>query len=85
MTCEYDYCIYNKKLTCILDEIQVNSSGMCDSCETVAIPQESLEEYKEKRLLKGNRKNMGETSNHSFGKLTKIREQRNNINLTNKQ
>ena len=50
MTCEYNYCIYNKKLTCILDEIQVDSSGMCDSCETVAIPQESLEKYKEKRL-----------------------------------
>ena len=37
MTCEFDYCIYNKEFACILDEIQVDSLDMGDSCEIVTI------------------------------------------------
>lgn len=50
MRCKYDYCIYNKKSTCILDEIQVDSLGMCVECETVYIPSEKIQAYKKKRL-----------------------------------
>ena len=50
MKCEFDYCIYNKEFTCILDEIQINSSGMCEECEFVAVPKEILEKYKNQRI-----------------------------------
>ena len=33
MKCEYSYCIYNRKSTCILDEIQMDSLGMCNAYE----------------------------------------------------
>jgi len=32
MKCENEYCIYNKDYLCILDEINIDSLGMCDSC-----------------------------------------------------
>jgi len=50
MKCEFDYCIYNMGFVCILDEIQINSLGMCETCEIVIVPKEKLEEYKRKRL-----------------------------------
>ena len=52
MNCEFDYCIYNNVSACILDEIQMDSLGMCDSCEVVTIPEEDLKKYKEERLEK---------------------------------
>ena len=50
MKCGYDYCIYNKESTCILEEIQVDSLGRCDKCETVSMLAEKIETYKNKRL-----------------------------------
>lgn len=50
MNCEFNDCIYNKGSSCILDEIQVNSLGMCESCEIVAVPKEILETLKNRRL-----------------------------------
>jgi len=50
MKCEFDYCIYNKESICILDEIQMDSLGMCESCEIVAVPKANLEKYKKQRL-----------------------------------
>ena len=46
MKCDFDYCIYNRDFICILDEIQIDSLGMCESCETVTVPKENLKEYK---------------------------------------
>ena len=51
MKCEFEYCVYNKKQSCILDEVRIDRLGMCDSCETATIPEEILEKYKEKRLV----------------------------------
>ena len=42
MKCEFDYCIYNKSFSCIVEEIKINSLGLCDECEIVAIPKEIL-------------------------------------------
>jgi len=50
LKCEFDYCIYNKNWICILDAIQINSSGMCEDCEIVSVPEENLEKYKNTRL-----------------------------------
>ena len=33
-----------------LDEIHINSFGMCSDCEMATIPHETLNAYKEKRL-----------------------------------
>jgi len=37
MKCMLEYCIYNSGFTCILDEIQIDSLGMCDCCELVMV------------------------------------------------
>jgi len=50
MKCEFDYCIYNKEHTCILDEIQIDSLGMCSECEIISVSKESVEKYKRTRL-----------------------------------
>ena len=50
MLCEFDYCIYNKESKCLLREIRIDSAGLCDSCEIVALPEKTLDLYKEKRL-----------------------------------
>ena len=52
MTCKFDYCIYNKEYTCILDTIHINSLGMCEACEMVTVPKEILEAGKAARLKK---------------------------------
>ena len=50
MKCEFEYCVYNRKCNCILDEIQIDRLGICESCEIVTIPEGKLEKYKEERL-----------------------------------
>jgi len=50
MKCEVDYCSYNKKWVCILDEIRIDPLHMCDSFELVTIPEENLQKYKDGRL-----------------------------------
>ena len=50
MHCEFDCCVYNRGHRCILDEIQINRLGMCESCEMVAVRGAELEQCKEKRL-----------------------------------
>ena len=50
MKCYKDYCIYNKEFTCTTDELPlINELGMCDSCEIVAVPEETVNFYKNKR------------------------------------
>ena len=50
MTCEFDYCIYNRKRLCLLNEIRIDAMSMCEACELVAIPEKAIEKRKEKRL-----------------------------------
>ena len=50
MICEFDYCIYNREQHCALSGIKIDSLGMCESCEVVAIPKTTLDELKGKRL-----------------------------------
>jgi len=52
MTCENDHCIYNRKTKCILDEIYINSLGMCDDCIIVSLNDDFLINEKEKQLRK---------------------------------
>ena len=52
MNCEFDYCIYNKNFMCILDNIEINSLGMCDKCIIVSILDKNLEKLKKSQLTK---------------------------------
>jgi len=45
--CAFDYCIYNREFFCILDEVEINSLGMCDACIIVSIPEDELKSLKE--------------------------------------
>jgi len=48
MTCEFNHCIYNKNFKCIVEEIEINGLGMCDTCITVSLNYEFLEKEKQK-------------------------------------
>ncbi|MCL2884625.1 MAG: hypothetical protein FWF49_03995 [Oscillospiraceae bacterium] len=50
MKCELDYCVYNRKNVCILDEIEVNGLGMCACCMTLSFTPDFLEQEKERQL-----------------------------------
>ena len=50
MLCEYNLCIYQKDGECTLNEIEINSLGMCDDCILPNIDDNTLEEAKEKLL-----------------------------------
>jgi len=50
MNCAFNYCVYNKESICILDDIEINCLGMCEECEIISIPEDRLEEYKNKRI-----------------------------------
>ena len=47
MKCENLYCIYEKDGECILDEIEINASGMCGECILVSMHFEALDKLKE--------------------------------------
>jgi len=49
MKCEFNYCIYNREYDCILCEIQINSFGMCEDCEIITVPEETIKKLKKKR------------------------------------
>ena len=50
MKCEFEYCIYNRDFSCIVDETGINSSGMCDACIIVSLEGEFLEKEKERQM-----------------------------------
>jgi hypothetical protein len=52
MRCEYDFCIYNFKNCCTVEEVEINAVGMCASIMLVDIPHEQLNESKEAQLTK---------------------------------
>lgn len=52
MTCEFNYCIYNKNFFCLLDNVRINALAQCDECIMVSLPQDELLEYKNIQLQK---------------------------------
>ena len=51
MNCGNDYCIYNRSYECILDEINIDSTGRCDDCIIVRFDEKILAEEKRKQLI----------------------------------
>ena len=47
MKCDFDYCIYNRDFICILEEISINSLGMCEECIMIELDEGFLEAEKE--------------------------------------
>lgn len=52
MNCENNFCIYQNKDKCILDEISIDSSGMCTECIYPNIDEKILNQAKLKLLKK---------------------------------
>jgi len=50
MSCENEYCIYNKGSNCLLEIVSINTLGMCDGCIIVSLDKNFLEEEKERQL-----------------------------------
>ena len=50
MKCENNYCIYNRQHKCLVDEPEMNSLGMCDSCIIISLEGDFLENEKERQL-----------------------------------
>lgn len=50
MNCEFYLCIYNYANQCILNEIEINVYGMCDSCVLIDIPESVIDELKQNKL-----------------------------------
>ena len=52
MNCANDYCLYNWGFTCTLDEINIDSKGMCDELVLVRLDINILNNEKERQLSK---------------------------------
>lgn len=50
MNCEFNLCIYNYATQCILNEIEINVYGMCDSCVLIDIPESIIDELKQDKF-----------------------------------
>jgi len=42
MDCAFVYCVYNRGFECILEKININSSGMCGDCVPVKLDEETI-------------------------------------------
>ena len=52
MKCENEFCIYQSNGKCMLDRVDINSSGMCTECIYPDIDEEILNKEKRKLLEK---------------------------------
>ncbi len=50
MKCEFNYCIYYSDGICTLEEIQINSLGICDECIIVSVGKDYLEKARQNQL-----------------------------------
>ena len=52
MNCANDYCLYNKEFKCTLEEVNIDSMGICDDCILVNIDNDVLATEKVRQLSK---------------------------------
>ena len=50
MSCENEFCIYNRDFQCILDEVNLDALGTCSSYINVELVKKFLEAEKERQL-----------------------------------
>jgi len=51
MKCEQEYCLYNKDCLCTVEDMAINSLGMCDTCILISLDEALLKTEKERQLL----------------------------------
>ena len=50
LSCENEFCIYQKQGTCILESVQLDIQGSCEVCIYINIEEETLKKQKENLL-----------------------------------
>jgi len=50
LSCENEFCIYQKQGNCILKNVQLDTQGNCVDCTCINIEENTLTDLKEKRL-----------------------------------
>ena len=67
MNCAHDYCLYNKGFKCTLEEVNIDSMGLCDECIIVRFDADVLEAEKERQLnkLEERAQSAGSRTHHS--------------------
>lgn len=50
MNCAHKFCIYNRDFLCVLEEVNINSFGICDDCIIVNLEEDFLETQKKLQL-----------------------------------
>ena len=63
MKCGFRYCIYNKRLLCTLDKVEIDEIGMCNVCIAVGIDEDWFEKAKEWHSLHRRSKDLTEETN----------------------
>ena len=52
LTCENEFCIYQKQGICILESVELDIQGSCLDCIYVNVEKTTLKKLKEKQLKK---------------------------------
>ena len=52
MYCSNMFCIYSRNNKCILDEVSIDEIGICQDLILVDIPDQTLQRYKDKQLIR---------------------------------
>lgn len=50
LSCENEFCIYQKQGTCILESVQLDIQGNCIDCIYINVEEDTLNNLKEKLL-----------------------------------
>lgn len=51
LSCENEFCIYQKQGTCILESVQLDIQGNCVDCIYINVEKDTLNNLKEKLLM----------------------------------
>ena len=52
LSCENEFCIYQKQGSCILESVQLDTQGGCQDCIYVTVEEDTLSDLKERLLSK---------------------------------
>ncbi len=51
LSCENEFCIYQKQGTCILESVRLDIQGSCVDCIYIDVEEDTLNNLKEKLLI----------------------------------
>jgi len=50
MQCENEYCVYYKENKCVLEQVEIDSLGMCATCIRISLDESFLLEERKRQL-----------------------------------